>query len=53
MRTVLYGICLLIDSHKIIGQHFISNRSGEEESKIAKRQREIMCVRQCVVEKER
>jgi hypothetical protein len=38
MRTVLSGICLFIDTNKIIRQHFISNRNGGEESKIAERQ---------------
>ncbi len=40
MRTFLYGICLLIDVHQIVGQHFISKGNGGEESKIAERQRE-------------
>jgi hypothetical protein len=53
MRTVLSGIHLFIDTHKIVRQHFISNRSGGEESKIAEKQRERMCVWQGVVEKER
>jgi hypothetical protein len=44
IRTVLSGIRSFIDTHKIIGQHFISNRNGGEESKIAKRQRESVCV---------
>ncbi len=44
MRTVLSGICLFIDTHKIVGQHFISNGNGGEESKIAERQRERECV---------
>jgi hypothetical protein len=43
MRTVLYGIRLLIDTHQIGRQHFISNRNGGEESMIVERQRE--CVR--------
>jgi hypothetical protein len=46
MTTVLSGICLFIDPHKIIGQNFISNGSGGEESKIAERQRERMGVHQ-------
>jgi hypothetical protein len=45
MRTVLYRIHLLIDTDQIVGQHFISNRNGGEESKIAERQRERECVR--------
>jgi hypothetical protein len=45
MRTVLYRIRLSIDTHQIVGQHFISNRNGGEESKIAERQRERVCVR--------
>jgi hypothetical protein len=40
MRTVLYGIRLLIDAHEIAGQHFISNGNSREESKIVERQRE-------------
>ncbi len=44
MRTVLYGIHLLIDAHEIVGQHFISKGNGREETKIAERQRESMCV---------
>jgi len=40
MRTVLYGICLLIDTHQILGQHFISNKKVGEESELAERQRE-------------
>jgi hypothetical protein len=45
MRTVLSRIRLFIDTHKIVRQHFISNRNGGEESKIAERQRESVCVR--------
>jgi hypothetical protein len=45
MRTVLYRIRLLIDTHQIVGQHFISNRNGREESKIVERQRERESVR--------
>ncbi len=44
MRTVLYGIRLSIDTQQIVGQHFISNGNSGEESKIAKRQRESVCV---------
>jgi hypothetical protein len=43
MKTVLYGICLLIDTHQIVRQHFISNRNGGEESEIVERQRESVC----------
>jgi hypothetical protein len=58
MRTVLSGIPFFSDTRKIVEQHFISNRSGGEESKIAERERarerERMCVvRQHVVEKDR
>ncbi len=42
MRTVLNGICLLIDIHQIVRQHFMSNKKGGEESKIAERQRECV-----------
>ncbi len=48
MRTVLYGIHLLIDTHQIVGQHFISNGNDGEENRIAERQRKRVCVRQCV-----
>jgi hypothetical protein len=51
MRTVHYGIRLLIDVHQIVGQHFISKGNGGEESKIVERQRESVCVRQCVVKR--
>jgi hypothetical protein len=44
MRTVLYGIRLFIDTHQNFGQHYISNGKGGEESKIAERQRESVCV---------
>jgi len=40
MRTVLNGICLFIDNIKLLGNIFISNRDGGEESRIAKRRRE-------------
>ncbi len=43
MRTVLSGIDLFNDTAKIIGQHFISNGNGGEESKITERERK--CVR--------
>jgi hypothetical protein len=54
MRTVLSGIGLFNDNLEIIGQHFISNRNGREESRIAEREREreSVCVRQHMVEKE-
>ena len=45
MRTVLYGIHLLIDKLKMVDRVFISNIESEEESKIAERQRESVCVR--------
>jgi hypothetical protein len=40
MRRVLSGIHLFNDPDKIIRQHFILNRNGGEESKIAERERE-------------
>jgi hypothetical protein len=46
MRTVLYGIDLLIDTHQMVEQHFISNGNSGEESKITERQRESVCERQ-------
>jgi hypothetical protein len=53
IRTVLNGISIFIDTHKIIRQYFISNGNGGEESKIEETQRESVCVRQRMVEKER
>jgi hypothetical protein len=44
MRTVHHEIHLLIDAHQMVGQHYILNRNGGEESKIAERQRESVCV---------
>ncbi len=40
MRTVLYGIHLLIDNMKLLDRVFISKQDCAEESRIAKRQRE-------------
>jgi hypothetical protein len=40
MRTVLYGICLLIDKLEMVDRVFISNIESREESKIVERQRE-------------
>ncbi len=51
MRTVLCGICLLIDVHQFVRQHFISKGNGGEESKIAERQRGSVCVRQPMVKR--
>ncbi len=48
MRTVLSGIHLFTDKHKIVRQHFISNGNRGEECKIAVRQRERGCVRDSV-----
>ncbi len=45
MRTVLYGIRLLIDTHQIVRQHFISKGNGGEESMIVEIQRQRECVR--------
>ncbi len=55
MRTVLYGICLFIDNIKMSHRIFISNGDCGEESRIAERQkeRESVCERQRIVEKER
>ncbi len=55
MRTVLYGICLFIDNAKSSDSIFISNGDGGEENRIGERQRERECVceRQLLVEKER
>jgi hypothetical protein len=48
MRTVHHEICLFIDAHEIIREHYILNGNGGEESKIAEteRERERVCVRQ-------
>jgi hypothetical protein len=35
MRTVLHGICLLIDDLEMVGRVFISNIESGEESKTA------------------
>ncbi len=40
MRTVLSRICLFNDNLNNVGQHFIINGNGGEESKIAERHRE-------------
>ncbi len=53
MRTVLSRIRLFIDNLKLSENIFISNGDGGEESRIAERQRERVCERQRVVEKER
>ncbi len=47
MRTVFYGIHLLIDNLEMVDRVFISNIGSREESKIAERQRdrERVCVR--------
>jgi hypothetical protein len=44
MRTVLSGIRLFNDTILSIRHHFILNRKGGEESKIAERERSV-CVR--------
>ncbi len=44
MRTVLSGIRLFNDTILNVGHHFILKRNGGEESKIAERQRESVCV---------
>jgi hypothetical protein len=48
MRTVLNGIRLFIDHSKLLDNIFISNGDGAKESRIAERQRESVCERQCV-----
>ncbi len=53
MRTVLNGIHLFIDDSKLSDNIFISNGDGGEEIRIAERQRERVCERQGVAEKER
>ncbi len=46
MRTVLSGIHLFIDVILNVRHNFILNGNGGEESKIAERQRESVCVRE-------
>ncbi len=46
MRTVLYGIRLLIDKVKTHDRVFISNNFCREESKTAEGQKERECERQ-------
>jgi hypothetical protein len=53
MRTVLYGIRLFIDNMKKSDSIFITKKDCGEESRIAERQRESVCERQRIAEKER
>ncbi len=53
MRTVLSKKFLFIDSLESSDNIFISNRDGGEESTTEERQREKVCERQPLVEKER
>ena len=53
MRTVLNRFHLFIDNLKLSDSIFISNGDGGEDSKIAERQRERVCERQRIEEKER
>ncbi len=53
MRTVLRGIHLFINNSESSDNIFISNGDGGEESRIAERQRERVCERWRMVEKER
>jgi hypothetical protein len=53
MRTVLSRIRLFIDNLKLSENIFISNGDGGEEGRIAERQRERVCERQRMMEKER
>ncbi len=53
MRTVLYGIPLFIDNSNLSGSIFITNGDGGEESRIAERQRESVCVRGSTYRKRR
>ncbi len=48
MRTVLYGIHLLIDDLEMVDRVFISNIESEEEGKIVEKQRERERERECV-----
>jgi hypothetical protein len=45
MRTVICGICLLIDELEMVDRVFISKIESREEIKMAERQRERECVR--------
>jgi hypothetical protein len=48
MRTSEYSeICISIDKLEVVARVFISNRKKGEESKIAERQRERVCVCEC------
>jgi hypothetical protein len=57
MRTVLYGIHLLIDDMKTSHRIFISNRDCGEENRIVERQRdretERVCARGSALQKRR
>ncbi len=53
MRTVLNGIRLFIGDIKSSDSIFISNGESGEESRVAERQKESVCERQCIAEKER
>jgi hypothetical protein len=53
MRTVLSGICLLIDNLKLSDNIFIWSEDGGEESKREARQRERVCEWLRMLEKER
>jgi hypothetical protein len=53
MRTVLYGIHLLIDNMKMLDKVYIQNQTAWGESKIAERQRKREGERQSVAEYER
>jgi hypothetical protein len=53
MRTVLNGIHLFTDNIKLLNSIFISNGDSGEESRIAERQRESVCVRGSALQKRR
>jgi hypothetical protein len=53
MRTVLNGIRLLIDYIKSPDSIFISNGESREESRVAERQKERVCVRGSALRKRR
>ena len=53
MRTVLYGICLLIDSMIMVDRVYIQKQTVWGESKIAERQRKREGERQSIAGNER
>ncbi len=49
MTTFLYGICLLIDTHQIVGQHFFIKRKWRGREQDSRERGSVcVCVRQRV-----